>query len=331
MAARTGHPAGAVMGRMLPFSRMLAIDAREVAKTFRAGWIRRRESAALRGVSLAVPQGAIVGVLGPNGAGKTTLLSIFATLLTPDRGSVTILGHDVVRDARRLRGRLNMASGRPSFLWSLRVHEIVAFYGRLYGLSGRTLRRRVDELIERFELQSHRKAQYNELSTGLKQRLALAKSLVNDPELLFLDEPTLGLDPDVSIRIRAHIGALRRERGMTIVLTTHYMKEADTLCDEIAFMKAGRILAAGTPAELKRQIRLGDVIAMKLDPPVTWLAEADGVLRYETEDGWILCTVDDAEKRLPDLLRQLHEENVVVRNVQVREPELEEVFVELAR
>src|SRR5438552_2283982 len=271
-------------------------------------------------------------VAGPNGAGKTTLLSILATLLTPDSGTVRVLGHDVVRDAARLRRRLNMASGRPSFLWSLRVGEIVAFYGRLYGLSGQKLRRRVDELIELCELGANRRTPYSELSTGLKQRVALAKSLVNDPELLFLDEPTLGLDPDVSVRVRRHIADLRSQRGMTIVLTTHYMREADELCDEIAFIKEGRILARGTPGELKRRIRLGDVIALKLDPhAVPWLAEAPGVLRCAAVDGWVECTVDVAEKRLPDLLRALHAKGVVVRNVQVREPELEEVFVELAR
>jgi ABC-2 type transport system ATP-binding protein len=311
---------------------MLAIDARDVEKTFRSGWMRRRQTRALRGVSLTVARGAIVGVLGPNGAGKTTLLSILATLLTPDRGSVTVLGHDVVRDARALRRRLNMASGRPSFLWSLRVGEIIAFYGRLYGLSGRALRRRVDGLIELCELAPYRRIPYSDLSTGLKQRVALAKSLVNDPELLFLDEPTLGLDPDIAVRVRAHIARLRREQGITIVLTTHYMREADELCDEIAFIKAGQILARGTPDELKRQIRLGEVIALRLDPArVPWLAETPGVLRCVEVDGWVECTVDEAEKRLPELLRALHTDGVVIRNVQVREPELEEVFVELAK
>ncbi|HEY3064676.1 MAG TPA: ABC transporter ATP-binding protein [Methylomirabilota bacterium] len=314
-----------------PASDALAIDARDVAKTFRSGWLRRRETPALRGVSLQVGRGAIVGLLGPNGAGKTTFLSILATLLTPDAGSVRVLGEDVVRDAARLRRRLNMASGRPSFLWSLRVGEIIAFYGRLYGLSGQTLARRVDALIEQFELAPYRYAQYNELSTGLKQRLALAKSLVNDPELLFLDEPTLGLDPDVSVRVRAHISALRRERGMTIVLTTHYMREAEELCDEIAFIKAGRILAHGTADDLKRQIGLGDVIAFRLGARPEWLDRAPGVLRCATADGWVECTVDQAEKRLPELLRALDGEGVEVRGVQVREPELEEVFVELAK
>ena len=317
---------------MVSFTGMLAIDARDVTKTFRSGWLRRRETPALRGVSLAVPRGAIFGLLGPNGAGKTTFLSILATLLTPDGGSVCVLGHDVVREAGALRRRLNMASGRPSFLWSLRVGEILAFYGRLYGLAGAPLRRRIDELIELAELGPHRRVPYSELSTGLKQRVALAKSLVNDPELLFLDEPTLGLYPDVSVRVRQHIAELRRERAMTIVLTTHNMREAEELCDEIAFIKEGRILARGTSGELKRQIGLGEVIALRLDPAdVPWLAEAPGVLRCVTAGGFTECTVDAAEKRLPELLRALHAEGVVVRHVQVREPELEEVFVELAR
>jgi ABC-2 type transport system ATP-binding protein len=309
----------------------LAIEASEVTKTFRSGWLRRRETIALRGVTLAVERGTIFGLLGPNGAGKTTLLSILSTLLTPDGGQVRVLGHDVVREASSLRRRLNMASGRPSFLWSLRVDEIVAFYGRLYGLSGQALRRRVDGLIEQYELGPYRRAQYNELSTGIKQRVALAKALVNDPELLFLDEPTLGLDPDVSVRVRQHIAALRRERGMTIVLTTHYMREAEELCDEIGFIKAGRILAHGTADALKRQIGLGDVIALRLDARPPWLGEAPGVLRCVESDGWIECTVDDAEKRVPELLRAFQAKGVEVRNLQVREPELEEVFVELAR
>ena len=311
---------------------MLAVDARDLTKTFRVGWLHRRRTQALRGVSLQVPRGAIFGLLGPNGAGKTTLLSILATLLLPDSGSATVLGLDVVRDSLALRRRLNMASGNASFVWSLRPGEVLMFYGRLYGLSGRSLRRRVEELIEGCELTGHKKTEYNELSTGLKQRLAFAKALLNDPEVLFLDEPTLGLDPDMSIRIRAQIARLRRDRGTTIILTTHYMREAEELCDEIAFIKGGRILAQGGPDALKRQIRLGEVITLRLDPlEPAGLASLPGVLEYRIRDEHLECTVDVADKRLPELLRWLHEQGVVVRQCEVREPDLEEVFVELNR
>jgi ABC-2 type transport system ATP-binding protein len=311
---------------------MLAVDARDLVKTFRNGWFRRRTTDALRGVTLAVPRGAIYGLLGPNGAGKTTLLSILATLLIPDGGSARILGHDVVTESLAVRARVNMASGNASFVWSLRPAEVLAFYGRLYGLSGRALRARVEELLETFELRDHARTEYNELSTGLKQRLAFAKALLNEPEVLFLDEPTLGLDPDVSIRIRARVAALRRERGTTVILTTHYMREAEELCDEIAFIKGGRILAQGTADALKRQMRLGDVVALRLDPAEpAGLADLPGVLEVRARNDRLECTVDAADKRLPEILRWLHEQGVVVRDCQVREPELEEVFVELAR
>ncbi|HEY7041931.1 MAG TPA: ABC transporter ATP-binding protein [Methylomirabilota bacterium] len=310
----------------------LAVEARDLAKTFRSGWLRRRETEALRGTSLRVERGAIFGLLGPNGAGKTTLLSILATLLLPDRGTATILGHDVVREAFAIRRRLNMASGNASFVWSLRPAEVLSFYGRLYGLHGRALRTRVDALLERFELRPHLKTEYNELSTGLKQRLALAKALLNDPEVLFLDEPTLGLDPDVSIRIRGQIAELRRERGTTIILTTHYMREAEELCDRIAFIKGGRILAEGTADELKRQIRIGDVISLRLDPASpAGLSDLPGVMQLQARGDRVECTVDSSEKRLPEILRWLNDHGVLIRDCQVHEPELEEVFVELAR
>src|SRR5947207_1479979 len=311
---------------------MLAVEACDLRKTFKSGWRGQRRTEALRGASLQVPRGAIYGLLGPNGAGKTTLLSILATLLIPDGGSAAILGHDVVREATSIRRRLNMASGNASFVWSLRPFEVLTFYGGLYGLHGKRLRMKVDQLIVQCELGPYAKTEYNALSTGIKQRLAMAKALLNDPEVLFLDEPTLGLDPDVSIRLRAQIAALRRERGTTIILTTHYMREAEELCDQIAFIKAGRILAQGTADELKRQIRIGDVISLRLDPAVPQgLAELPGILQAHTREEHIDITVDAVDKRLPEILRWLHEQGVLVRDCQVHEPELEEVFVELAR
>src|ERR1700675_4582822 len=167
---------------------MLAVEARDLRKTFKSGWRGQRRTEALRGASLQVPRGAIYGLLGPNGAGKTTLLPILATLLLPDSGSASVLGHDVAREAQAIRRRLNMASGNASFVWSLRPGEVLSFYGGLYGLSGRRLRTKVDQLIEQCELGPYAKTEYNALSTGLKQRLAMGKAVLNGPEGLFLDE-----------------------------------------------------------------------------------------------------------------------------------------------
>jgi len=309
-----------------------AVEVRELEKTFRTGWPRRRRQVALRGVSFAVRAGSIFAVLGPNGAGKTTLLSILGTLLFPDRGEARVLGLDVVRDADRLRERINMASGSASFLWSLTPREILDITARSYGLSGAARRARVAALLERFELAAFAGLPYNELSTGLRQRLALAKAFVNDPELLILDEPTVGLDPDIAVRVRADIAALRRERRVTVLLSTHYMREAEQLCDEIVFLREGRILARGDPASLKRQILVGDRIVMGVEG-AGWrgVVRLPGILTVSAEEGRVECLVDDARKRLPEILRYLGEQGVSVSDVGVTEPSLESVFIELAR
>jgi ABC-2 type transport system ATP-binding protein len=309
-----------------------AVEVRDLCKTFRTGWPRRRLQPALRGVSFAVPRGAIFGVLGPNGAGKTTLLSILATLLLPDRGQARVLGLDVTRDAHRVRERINLSSGSASFLWSLTPREILDIAARSYGLDATTRRQRVAALLAQFELAPHAVVPYNELSTGLKQRLALAKAFVNDPELLILDEPTVGLDPDISVRIREQIAALRRSRRMTILLSTHYMREAEQLCDEIVFLREGQILASGDPQDLKREILLGDRVEVVVEGEA-WrgLSRLPGVLACTSIEGRVRVVVDDARKRLPEILRYLDEHAGPVSDVTVTEPTLESVFIELAR
>jgi ABC-2 type transport system ATP-binding protein len=307
-----------------------AVEVRGIGKTFGGRWSRRRH-VALRGVTFAVPAGAIFGVLGPNGAGKTTLLSILATLLRPDRGEARVLGLDVVRDARRVRERINMAAGSTSFPWSLSGREVLDIAARTYGFGGRERDRRVAALLAQFELEPFRDTPYNELSTGLRQRLALAKAFVNDPELLVLDEPTVGLDPDISVRIREQIGALRRTRTITILLSTHYMREAEQLCDEIVFLRDGAILARGEAAGLKRQILAGDRIAMTVEGDWGGVARLPGVLSCQADRGRVECVVDDARKRLPEILRHLVEQGAAVTDVSVAEPNLESLFIELAR
>jgi len=313
-------------------TRQAAVEVRGLAKTFTTGWPRRRRHAALRGVSFDVPSGAIFGVLGPNGAGKTTLLSILATLLLPDAGEARVLGLDVVRDAARLRERLNMVSGTSAFLWSLTPREVLDIAARTHGLGARCRRERVQALLERFELGPVAGVPYNELSSGLKQRLALAKAFVNEPQVLILDEPTVGLDPDIAVRVRQQIAALRRGSGVTILLSTHYMREAEELCDEIVFLREGRLLARGDAPSLKRQILAGDRVVMTLEGEgLDRVARLPGVLSARVDGPRLECVVDDARKRLPELLRHLEEQGVQVSDVSVSEPSLESVFIELAR
>jgi ABC-2 type transport system ATP-binding protein len=283
-------------------------------------------------VSFTVPPGAIFGILGPNGAGKTTLLSILATLLVADEGEARVLGLDVAHDAHRVRQRINLSSGSASFLWSLTPREILDVAARSYGVGAGARRSRVAALLEQFELAPHAKVPYNELSTGLKQRLALAKAFVNEPELLILDEPTVGLDPDISARIRDQIAGLRRARRTTILLSTHYMREAEQLCDEVVFLRTGQILAQGDPMSLKREILLGDRIELVVEGD-TWrsLAGLPGVLACSGDAGRVRMVVDDARKRLPEVFHHLDERGVPVSDVTVAEPTLESVFIELAR
>ena len=231
---------------------MAILEATNLSKTYHSD-VTGLPIKALDRASISVQEGEIFGILGPNGAGKTTLLNCLSLLLRPDEGSISLFGKDALLHGDRLRVRLNMSSGNSNFPWCMTVKEILRFYGMLYGLGFRSLKRKIDELIDLLSLQAFVDRRFDELSTGTKQRLALAKALINDPEILFLDEPTIGLDPDVSIKLRAFIQNLNREKKITVLLTTHYMGEAEQLSNRIAFLKDGQVLALGTPQELKEQ------------------------------------------------------------------------------
>ncbi len=230
-----------------------------VSKTFREGFIHGRYTHALKNVNLSIGYGEIFGLLGPNGAGKTTLLNICATLLIPDAGTVTILGEKLPaagdRKPLKLKSRINMCSGNPNFPWSLTVREMLVFYAMLYGMGRSARQQRIDDCLGLLELEQYADKRYDRLSTGTKQRLALAKALINDPELLFLDEPTVGLDPDIARKIRMLIQSIHKQTGKTIIVTTHYMQEAEELCGRIAFLKKGEIIAEGTSSDLKNKLQ----------------------------------------------------------------------------
>jgi ABC-2 type transport system ATP-binding protein len=310
----------------------LAIKAEGIYKTFRSGWWGRKKKLVLKGVDLQIEEGEIFGILGPNGAGKTTLLSILSTLLLPDRGSIQILGIDGLRDGKRIRERVNISSGNANFLWSLTVRENLHFYGMLYGLTGNRREEKVKTLISLFNLEEHQDVHFDRLSTGMKQRLSLAKSLLNDPAVLFLDEPTVGLDPSVSVTIREQIRLIQKQRGMTVLLTTHNMKEAEFLCDRIAFLKNGEILTTGTAATLKRMIRMGDSVKIQFKGmiPEDELLRADGVINYGISEGLCEVIVDDGERRLASLIALLSQSSVQIKKVTLAQTDLEDVFIEFA-
>jgi ABC-2 type transport system ATP-binding protein len=311
----------------------LAIKAEEVYKTFHSGWWGKKEKLVLKGINLQIEEGEIFGILGPNGAGKTTLLSILSTLLLPDRGKVYILGVDSLQNGHRIRERVNMSSGNANFLWSLTVKENLNFYGMLYGLTGRQREEKVKALISLFDLEDHRDVPFDRLSTGMKQRLSLAKSLLNDPAVLFLDEPTVGLDPSVSIRIREQIQSIQKEKGMTVLLTTHNMKEAEYLCGRIAFLKAGEILTIGTAESLKRMVRVGDVVRIEFEGKILEeeLLRVDGVINYTILGNLCEVIVDEGEKRLGSLVAMISQAGAQIKKITLGQTDLEDVFIEFAK
>ncbi len=317
-----------VLNTLLPtIRRVKAVECSNIWMSYKTFFGGRK--IALRDVSVDIDESEIFGILGPNAAGKTTLISILSTLLIPDSGEVKILGMDAFGNTTKIREKINM-SGGLNLPWSLSVYECLRFFGMAYGVK----RAKIEELIEDFELSEFRDVEFEELSTGNKQKLSLAKTFINDPELVFLDEPTTGLDPDVALKIRRKIKKIHKERGITIVLTTHYMAEAEMLCDRIAFLNKGKIIAEGTQKELKRIISAKDRIVVELNeklsrtPPLS-----EGIYSVEERKGKIIFYVDDGERRLKDIFKILQSTSNLdsIESVYVEESDLEDVFIELSK
>lgn len=285
----------------------------------------------LKNISLDIEVGEIFGLLGPNGSGKTTLISIFSTLIYPEEGSLSILGLDARRDRGEIRKIINISTAKPNFPWSLTVRENLRHYGMLYGLYGSGLSRTVEDQIDAFELGEFRDMKFEDLSTGIKQRLSLAKAMLNRPRLLFLDEPTTGLDPDISIKTRALIRRIHEEENIAVVLSTHYMPEAEMLCDRIAFLRKGKIVALDTPQNLKNHLGLGERVV------VTYFGQADiealenlpGVLGLKSEAGRVEIVIDRREDGVDMIIKLFHDAKIL--DINIKEPDLEDVFIELAR
>src|SRR3954464_941782 len=246
---------------------MAVVEAHELRRTYRTstGTFRRRrlDVEAVRGVSFEIGEGELFGLLGPNGAGKTTTIKMLITLLLPTSGSARVLGYDVVKDARRVRERIGYVFGGDRGLYErLSALDNLRYFAELYGVPPREQRKRIGALLELVGLTGREKERVEGFSRGMRQRLPIARGLLHDPEVLFLDEPTIGIDPVGARELRATIAALR-EQGKTILLTTHYMFEADELCDRIAVIRDGEIVAEGTPAMLKQRVSAGHVVEVE--------------------------------------------------------------------
>ena len=317
-----------------------AIEVRGLRRVYN---VKPKPVVALDGVDLEVASGEFFGLLGPNGAGKTTLIKILTTLLLPSAGTAKVFGFDVEHETAKIRRIMNMvAGGEQSGYGILVVREQLWMFTQFYGLTNKDGWRRTDELIEAVGLQEQKHQRVSTLSTGQRQKMNLARGLLNDPWILFLDEPTLGLDVAAARAMRELIVEWKAAvPGRTVLLTTHYMAEADELCERIAIVDRGRILAIGSPAELKHRVQRESIFRIELDRlegGAAALARLPGVVSASAAAGdddstnrqvVVMNLVLDDDSALGDVVGTLASRGSQILGLRKSEPTLEDVFVEL--
>jgi len=301
-----------------------AVEAHDLVKNYPGG-VR-----ALDCLSITVGQGEVFALLGPNGAGKSTTVKVLTTLSRPDAGTATVAGHDVLRHPERVRRRIGVVSQRSGSDPMATGRDNLMLQGRLYGMRGAVLRRRV--AVDRFDLGGVARRQVRTYSGGTQRRLDVALGLVHQPQVLFLDEPTTGLDPEARAAMWEEIGRLAGDESLAVVLTTHYLDEADRLADRLAIVDSGRIVATGTPRELKAELR-GDAVHIELraEPDEQVVRRAVGSvagIRDITVDGLRLSArADDGAAAVPGALAALDQAGVPVAAVTVARPSLDDVYL----
>lgn len=297
----------------------LVIEASKLRKEYNKGKI-----VAVDDIDLAIPRGEIFGLLGPNGAGKSTTLSMLVTIQRPTAGHARVAGIDVRARPGDVRKQVGIVFQEPSLDTLLTARENLMLHGRLYGVPPDKLRSRTDEMLALVQLTDRADDLVKKYSGGMKRRLEIARGLMHEPAVLFLDEPTLGLDPAARERIWEHIRELRKRSGTTIVLTTHYMEEADSLCDRIAIIDHGKIVAMDTPARLKASLG-GDVVILGSPKNADAVRALPFVKKVEEKGSDLLLTVENAAQNLARIVAAAGE----VASVEVRTPRLEDVFIAL--
>jgi ABC-2 type transport system ATP-binding protein len=298
----------------------LAIAASDLVKTY-PGDVR-----AVRGVSLAVPAGTVFGLLGPNGAGKSTTVKILTTLTAATSGTAVVAGHDVARRPDAVRRAIGCVFQKHAVDLEATGRENLLLQGHLYGLRGAALRSRTAELLDRFGLADAAGRLVRTFSGGMQRKLDVAMGLVHRPRVLFLDEPTTGLDPEARAELWAQIGGLARAEGLTVLLTTHYLEEADKLADRLVIVDQGRVVAAGTPDQLKSELR-GDTLVVELAAPPAEPPRLDGVREVTLEGRTLRARVDDGARAVPAVLAGLEAAGLAVASVTVARPSLDDVYL----
>ncbi|HZD18495.1 MAG TPA: ATP-binding cassette domain-containing protein [Actinomycetota bacterium] len=302
-----------------------AIEARGLVKTY------PKDVRALDDLSFGVEEGSIFGLLGPNGAGKTTAVKILTTLSRPDEGRARVDGIDVLAEPDAVRRRIGVVAQRSGVDREATGRENLLLQGRIHGIDGRTLDARVDALLERFGLSEAAGRRVRTYSGGMQRRLDIATAMVHRPRALFLDEPTTGLDPEVRAAMWEMILDLAREEGLSVLLTTHYLEEADHLADRVAIVERGRIVTEGTPEHLKGELR-GDALLIELadadgDRAVAALEGMSGVRETSVEDGVLRARVDSGATAAPAVLTGLGARGVRVASLTIARPSLDDVYL----
>jgi ABC-2 type transport system ATP-binding protein len=309
-----------------------AVVAHDLIKTYPGG------VKALDGMAVTVEAGTVFGLLGPNGAGKSTTVKILTTLARPDSGTALVAGHDALRHPDRVRRAIGVVAQKSGADPVATGRENLLLQGRLYGLRGAALGRRADELLDRFDLTAAARRMVKTYSGGMQRRLDVALGLMHRPQVLFLDEPTTGLDPEARTAMWEEISRLAGDEGLTILLTTHYLEEADRLAERIAIVDRGRVVAEGTPDELKGELR-GDAVHVELsrtpDPVdahllATALAEFAGVREVVLDGRRLSARADDGPAAVPRVLAALEQQGAAVATVTLARPSLDDVYLRYA-
>lgn len=304
---------------------MNAIEVQDLYKSF--GDVK-----AVQGISFSVQKGEIFSLLGPNGAGKTTIISMLSTLLQPDQGDALVMGRSLREDPMGVKSVLGVVPQEIALYEDLSAQENLIFWGKMYGMRGSALKIRVDEVLEMIGLTERAKGRVGKYSGGMKRRVNIGVALLHKPQVIYMDEPTVGIDPQSRRSILDSVVDLKNQ-GMTVLYTTHYMEEAQELSDHIAIMDNGKLIASGTHAELVKIVGELDRLTLTINAESTRVLDTwqnvDGVEKIYSEDGALHVLAEDSNQVLPRLFETAAAEDVRITSIDIQEPNLEAVFLHL--